>query len=146
MDDFDFDGPRSRAMLEELGRYVVADPYPFAVDLEKCHGSWLATVGGKEIFDWAGYFGSKLIAHNHPGLSEPEYVKRLVIAANNKTANPDFLTPECLDYYRLLHELAPACMKHPRLEVYTVNSGAEAVENMMKYFINLHHAQRVAAG
>jgi L-lysine 6-transaminase len=146
MDDLDFDGPRSRAMLQELGRYVVADPYPFGVDLEKCHGTWLATIGGKEIFDWAGYFGSKLIAHNHPGLSEPDYVKRLVIAANNKTANPDFLTPECLDYYRLLHELAPTGMKNPRLEVYAVNSGAEAVENMMKYFINLHHAQRVAAG
>jgi len=31
---------------------------------------------------------------------EAEYVKRLVCAANNKIANPDFLTPECLEYYR----------------------------------------------
>ena len=30
-------------------------------------------------------------------------------------------------------------MRNPKLEVYAVNSGAEAVENMMKYFINLHH-------
>jgi L-lysine 6-transaminase len=76
--------------------------------LEKSHGSWLATLDGRRIFDWAGYFGSKLIAHNHPGLSEPEYLRNLVLAANNKTANPDFLTPQCLDYYRLLHELAPS--------------------------------------
>jgi L-lysine 6-transaminase len=137
---------RSAAMLAELGRYVVADPYPFVVDLEKCHGPWLVTLEGREIFDWAGYYGAKLIAHNHPGLSDPAYLKRLIVAANNKIANPDFLTPQCLDYYRLLHELAPACMRDPRLEVYVVNSGAEAVENMMKYFINLHHQKLAKIG
>jgi L-lysine 6-transaminase len=136
----------SAQMLEELSRYVIAEPYPFVLDLEKCHGSWLVTLEGKEIFDWAGYFGSKLIAHNHPGLSEPEYLRKLIVAANNKTANPDFLTPECLDYYHLIHELAPVSMRNPRLEVYTVNSGAEAVENMMKYLINLHHQRLRQAG
>jgi L-lysine 6-transaminase len=133
-------------MLAELGRYVVAEPYPFVLDLEKCHGPWLVTLEGREIFDWAGYYGSKLISHNHPGLSEPEYLRQLVIAANNKIANPDFLTPQCLEYYRLLHELAPRCMRDPRLEVYAVNSGAEAVENMMKYFINLHHQKLARSG
>ena len=132
--------------LAELGKYVVADPYPFVIDLEKCHGPWLVTLEGNAIFDWAGYYGAKLIAHNHPGLSEPDYLKRLVVAANNKIANPDFLTPQCLDYYRLMHGLAPSCMRDPRLEVYVVNSGAEAVENMMKYFINLHHQKLVRAG
>jgi L-lysine 6-transaminase len=131
----------SAAMLEELARYVVADPYPFVLDLARCHDSFLVTVEGREIFDWAQYFGSKLIAHNHPGLYEPDYLRELSLAANNKTANPDFLTPQCLAYYRTLHELAPRCMNDPRLEVYVVNSGAEAVENMMKYFINLHYNQ-----
>src|ERR1700692_706563 len=101
---------RSQQMLAELGKYGVAEAYPFVVDLEKCHGAWLVTLEGQEIFDWAGYFGSKLIAHNHPGLSETLYTKQLLLAANNKTANPDFLTPQCLDYYRLLYELAPLCM------------------------------------
>ncbi len=133
-------------MLDELSRYVIAEPYPFIVDLEKSHGSFLATEDGREIFDWAGYFGSKLVAHNHPGLSEPEYVRNLVLAANNKVANPDFLTPQCLDFYRLVYELAPLKMRNPRLEVYAVNSGAEAVENMMKYFINLHHQKLKRAG
>jgi L-lysine 6-transaminase len=136
----------SQQMLAELSHYVVADPYPFVLDLSRCHGSWLVTLEGQEIFDWAGYFGSKLIAHNHPGLYEPEYLKQLSLAANNKTANPDFLTPQCLEYYRLLYELAPAGMRNPKLEVYVVNSGAEAVENMMKYFINLHHHRLKNAG
>jgi len=129
---------KSNEMIEELRRYVKVDPYPFAVDIERSKGMYLATVEGRRIFDWAGYFGAKLLGHNHPGLNDPAYVKHLTLAANNKVANPDFLTPECLDYYRLLYENAPQCMRGPGLEVYAVNSGAEAVENMMKYLLVLH--------
>lgn len=141
-----FPGPISAAMLDELSNYVIATPYPFVLDLEKCEGMWLQTVDGQRLFDWAGYFGSKLIGHNHPGLYEPEYVKRLVRAANNKVANPDFLTKECLDYYRMLYRVAPDVMKSDNLEVYAVNSGAEAVENMMKYLIAKYNLKRMEKG
>jgi L-lysine 6-transaminase len=133
-------------MLLEMGNYVIAEPYPFAVDIEKCHGMYLATVDGQELFDWAGYYGSKLIAHNHPGLYEPEYLKRLQVAANNKIANPDFLTKECLDYYRLIYQNAPEVMKSDDLEVYVVNSGAEAVENMMKYMVAKYNQKCLVSG
>jgi L-lysine 6-transaminase len=132
-------GPQAAAMIEELSHYVIADVQPVVVDLERSEGMWLMTADGQKIFDWAGYYASKLLGHNHPGLYEPDYLRRLARAANNKVANPDFLTAECLEYYRTLHRLAPRCMRNPKLEVYAVNSGAEAVENMMKYFINLHH-------
>lgn len=141
-----FPGPVSSAMLEELGRYVIATPHEFVVDLEKCEGMYLATVDGQRIFDWAGYYGSKLIGHNHPRLYEPEYVTRLARAANNKVANPDFLTPECLEYYRMVYRLAPESMKGDGLEVYAVNSGAEAVENMMKYLVSKFNLKRQNKG
>jgi L-lysine 6-transaminase len=133
-----FPGPKSAALIQELSRYVVVEPYPFVLDLARCRGMWLTTVDDQRIFDWAGYYGAKLLGHNHPRLETPEYTRRLALAANNKVANPDFLTPECLAYYRMLYELAPRCMRNDQLEVYAVNSGAEAVENMMKYMINLH--------
>lgn len=139
--------PQSAALIAELQRYVVVDPQPFVLDLSKGHGSFLVTIEGEEILDFGGYYGSKLIAHNHPGLNDPDYVHRLVVAANNKVPNPDFLTRECLEYYRLLMQLAPRCMKQsPSLEVYAVNSGAEAVENMMKYLINLYDERRLKPG
>jgi L-lysine 6-transaminase len=130
-------------MLAELNRYVVATPQPFAVDLEHSEGMYLATVDGQRLFDWAGYYGSKLLGHNHPGLYEPDYLRRLARAANNKVANPDFLTQECLDYYRMLYRIAPENMKGDGLEVYAVNSGAEAVENMMKYLVAMFNAKRM---
>lgn len=141
-----FPGPKSREMIDELKRYVIVEPKPFVVDLAGSRGMWLATVDDQRIFDWCGYFGSRLLGHNHPALSEPLYLQRLQLAANNKVANPDFLTRECLDYYRLLHALAPGCMRCDSLEVYAVNSGAEAVENMMKYLINLHDQKWAARG
>ncbi len=141
-----FPGPRSAEMLDEMRKYVVFEPYPFALDLERCEGMYLATVDGQRLFDWAGYYGSKLIGHNHPGLFEPDYLRRLSIAANNKTANPDFLTPECLNFYRFLVDHAPACMRGLSLEVYAVNSGAEAVENMMKYMISRFNSNRAKEG
>jgi L-lysine 6-transaminase len=138
--------PASAAMLDELGRYVIAEPFPFCVDIKASRGLKLATVDGGTITDWSGLYGSRLLGYNHPRLYEPEYVADLVAAANNKMANPDFLTPECLSYYRLLHRLHPICMEGERVEVYAVNSGAEAVENMMKYFINLHQKKKGAKG
>ncbi|MEW6322224.1 MAG: aminotransferase class III-fold pyridoxal phosphate-dependent enzyme [Acidobacteriota bacterium] len=139
-------GPVSAELLAELQRYVVAEPRPFAIDLARSSGMYLVTVEGERLFDWTGYYGAKLIAHNHPALYEPEYAQRLLVAANNKTANPDFVTPECVAYYRELYSLAPRCMRNPELELYVVNSGAEAVENLMKYLLNLHHHRLLAEG
>ena len=141
-----YPGPVSKSMLNELQSYVVCEPQPFVLDLAGGEGMWLKTVDGQKLFDWMGYYGSKLIGHNHPGLYEESYLRRLSVAANNKTANPDFLTPECLDYYRLIHRIAPRVMQGPNLEVYAVNSGAEAVENMMKYLISRFNTLRMKRG
>jgi len=107
---------------------------------------WIHTIDGQRVFDWGGYYGSKLLGHNRPELRRPAYLRRLALAAGTKLPNPDFLSAECLAYYRLVHALAPRVMRNPRLEVYAVNSGAEAVENMMKYLINLHDEKQRRRG
>jgi L-lysine 6-transaminase len=135
---------KSKVYLDEFSKYVIMQPFPFVVDLKNSHGMWIHTVDGDELFDWCGYYGSKFIGHNHPKMFEPEYIEKLIYAANNKMANPDFLTPECVEYYRKLYSLAPKCMVNPNLEIYAVNSGAEAIENLLKYFINLYDAKMIA--
>ena len=132
------------ALLKEFRGYVIMEPRPFVIDLERCDGMYLVTLEGRRIFDWANYYASKLIGHNHPRLYEPEYVKRLVRAANNKVSSPDYVTTELIEYYRLLHQIAPKCMKNPELEIFTLNSGAEAVENALKYMLKLYYEK--AAG
>ncbi|MBF0362920.1 MAG: aminotransferase class III-fold pyridoxal phosphate-dependent enzyme [Oligoflexia bacterium] len=125
-------------MLDELKDYFIEDPNPFAIDLSKSHGMWLATVDGVEIFDWCAIYASKLIGFNHPRMREPHYIEKLITAANNKLSNPYYLTEDSLTFYRLIHKLKPKCMRGEKVKVMTTNSGAEAVENMMKYLITLH--------
>jgi L-lysine 6-transaminase len=141
-----FPGPVSAAMLDEMRNYVIYDPYPFVLDLAKGKGMELETVDGQRLFDWVGYYGSRLLAHNHPDMVESEFLQRLGMVATHKVANPDFLTPECLAYYRMLHRVAPESMRNDHLEVYAVNSGAEAVENMMKYLVSRFNCKHRAAG
>lgn len=131
--------PDEKALLEEFRSYVIMEPRPFVIDLDRCDGMYLVTLEGRKIFDWANYYASKLIGHNHPKLYEPEYVKRLVRAANNKVAVVDYVTTDLVEYYRLLHRIAPRCMKNPELEIFTLNSGAEAVENALKYMLKLYY-------
>jgi L-lysine 6-transaminase len=139
-------GAKSKKIIDELKKYVVFEPYTFALDLAQCKGMNLKTVDGDILIDWTGFYASRLIGMNHPKLMETEYLRRLSVVANNKIANPDFPTPECLEYYRLIYSLAPECMRNPNLEVYAVNSGAEAVENMMKYMISLHQEAMIKKG
>ena len=139
-------GEKSKEVLDELQKYIIVDPHPYAVDLAASKGMYMATIDGDMLFDWGGYYGAKLLSHNHPGLFEEDYLKELAMVANHKVANPDFLTPQCLAYYRLMRKLAPKCMENPNLELYVVNSGAEAVENMLKYLINMHDAKRQSQG
>jgi len=139
-------GPKDKALLDEMRGYSIMEPRPFVIDLERSEGSYLVTTDGQRLFDWASYYGSKLIGHNHPRLYEPEYLKRLSRAANNKVSNPDFVTTELVEYYRLLRRLTPRCMEGPDVEVFTVNSGAEACEQALKYMVKLYHERASAAG
>ena len=45
-----------------------------------------------------------------------------------------------------MYENAPAVIVNKDLEVYVVNSGAEAVENMMKYLVSKYNQKCIAAG
>ena len=76
-------------MIEELRRYVVMSPRPFAIDLANSRGMYLATVDGERLFDWAGYYGSKLLGHNHPGLSDPQYMRRLCLERLTKESSSE---------------------------------------------------------
>lgn len=132
-------GPKGKVLLDEMSGYSIMAPRPFVIDLEKSEGSYIVTTDDQRLFDWASYYGSKLIGHNHPRLYELEYLQRLSRAANNKVSNPDFVTPELVEYYRLLRRLTPKCIEGPLVEVFTVNSGAEACEQALKYMVKLYH-------
>lgn len=136
-------------LIDEFRDYVIMEPRHFVIDLSKCSGSHLVTVEGRKIFDWVNYYASKLIGHNHARLFEQEYLKRLSYAANNKVSNPDFVTPEIVAYYKLAMQIAPRCMLDSNSsgkftgKIFTLNSGAEAMENGLKYLVSKWQKNRI---
>ena len=118
-----FPGPLSLNLCSIMNQLGVMETRPFAIDLAASQGMYLKTVDGQNIFDWAGYYGSKLLGHNHSCYFDPEYEQRILLAARNRTANPDFVTQELVDYYQFLHDIAPTCIKYSDFRVYTLNSG-----------------------
>ena len=105
-----YPGPKSKPLIEEMERLGVMGTRPFVINLDKSKGMYLRTIDGQDIFDWAGYYGARLLGHNHPAYSNWRYQKKILTAARNKIANPDFVTQELLDYYRFLHAVRPKCM------------------------------------
>ncbi|KAK3286742.1 hypothetical protein CYMTET_5720 [Cymbomonas tetramitiformis] len=141
-----FPGPKSKTVIADFRKLIRTYPWPFVVDVEACKGLYIHTVDGQRILDFAGLYGSLLLRYNHPRMTTPEVAAKLAVAATTKLANPDFLSVQCYDYYKLLHRIRPKSFSSEKTQVYVVNSGAEAVENCMKYALKLQQEKLEALG
>jgi len=113
-----------------LDRYQLADGYPFVLDLERSHGSWLTdSVTGKEYLDMFTCFASWPVGYNHPMMREGSFSKRLLAAAENNPANSDLYTGMMAEFVETFATKAsPEGYDHH----FWVAGGALAVENAMK--------------
>ena len=113
-----------------LGRHQLADGYPFVLDLERSHGSWLTDgVTGKEYLDMFTCFASWPIGYNHPMMREEAFSKRLLIAAENNPANSDLYTGMMAEFVETFaSKVTPEGYDHH----FWVAGGSLAVENALK--------------
>mmetsp|Transcript_27134 Transcript_27134/g.32941 ORF Transcript_27134/g.32941 Transcript_27134/m.32941 type:complete len:471 (+) Transcript_27134:318-1730(+) len=133
-----YPGPVSQGLLGDFMTCLQTYPWPFVVDLAASSGAWLATVDDQKILDVGGLYGARLLGYNHKKMVTAAVQSKLALAATTKLANPDFLSPQCLEYYQLMKKLQPKAFKNSDSQVYVVNTGAEAVENCMKYILKRH--------
>jgi L-lysine 6-transaminase len=115
---------------ETLGRYQLADGYPFVLDLERSHGAWMVDAAtGKEYLDMFTCFASWPVGYNHPMVLEEEFSKRLLVAAQNNPANSDLYTGMMAEFVEAFAtRVSPEGYDHH----FWVSGGALAVENAMK--------------
>ncbi|KAK3286741.1 hypothetical protein CYMTET_5719 [Cymbomonas tetramitiformis] len=141
-----FPGTKSKAMITDFHKIIRTYPWPFVVDVGECEGLYISTVDNQKILDFGGLYGSLLLRYNHPRMTTPEVAAKLATAATTKLANPDFLSLQCYEYYKLLHRIRPKSFSSEKTQVYVVNSGAEAVENCMKYVLKLQQEKLESLG
>ena len=115
---------------EILSRHQLADGFPFVLDLERSHGSWLVDArDGTEYLDGFTCFASWPIGYNHPGLMEPEFSAELLRTARTKPSNSDLYTREMAAFVDAFatRVTPPGFPFH-----FWVAGGALAVENALK--------------
>jgi L-lysine 6-transaminase len=115
---------------ETLKRHQLADGYPFVLDLQKSHGSWLHDARtGTDLLDFFTCFASWPIGYNHPRMSEPEFSAELLTAARNNPANSDLYT---VSMARFVEAFATRVTPQGFPYHFWISGGALANENAIK--------------
>jgi len=121
-------GPRSREILERKAR-VVAEPLSvyLPVVVSEAHGALLTDVDGNTFVDFSGGVGCLNVGYSHP---------RVVEAAQEQIArftHTDFTIVPYESYVSLAERLCRLVPIAGEVRAAFFNSGAEAVENAVKF-------------
>jgi L-lysine 6-transaminase len=115
---------------EVLKSHQLADGFPFVLDLDRSHGSWLHdSRAGREYLDFFTCFAAWPIGYNHPGMREPRFVEEIVRCAIHNPSNSDLYTTQMADF---VHAFATHVTPQGYPYHFWISGGALAVENAMK--------------
>ncbi|MDD3627795.1 MAG: L-lysine 6-transaminase [bacterium] len=113
-----------------LSKYILADGYPFVVDLKNSKGSYMLDAKtGKKYLDFFTFFASFPIGYNHPKMTTISFMEKLAQVAVNKPSNSDLYTVEMAEFVQAFANIAaPKEFKH----FFFISGGGLAVENSLK--------------
>jgi len=115
---------------KSLAKHMLVDGFPYVLDLDKSHGCYLVDKAtGREYLDFFTFFASNALGHNHPGLREKRFRKRIGEIALVKPSNSDLYTVEMAEFVDTFARVAVP----PNLpNLFFIDGGALAVENALK--------------
>ena len=121
---------RPQDVRSVIGSRMLADGLDLVLDLEKSQGVKLYDSNkDRYLLDFFGFFASNPVGINHPGLSDPDFLKDLMLAAKTKVTNSDIYTRQMAEFVETLsREATPDYMKY----FFFVSGGSLAVENALK--------------
>jgi 4-aminobutyrate aminotransferase/(S)-3-amino-2-methylpropionate transaminase len=121
-------GPRSREILERIGRSVAAPlAVTFPVVAESARGATLTDVDGNTFVDFAGGVGCLNVGHSHPDVvaAAQEQLERF--------SHTDFTIVPYEVYATLAERLGALAPISGPVKAAFFNAGTEAVENAVKF-------------
>lgn len=122
-------GPRSAQLKERHGQFQDARTIHFYQDAKRSLGNYLVDIDGNVLLDLYGHIAAVPVGYNHPELLAAWRSGRFDWTAGFRPALGVAPAPEWVDIveHTLMH-IAPPGMNR----VFTVTTGAEAVENALK--------------
>lgn len=120
----------AKQVHETLRRHQLTDGYPFVMDLERSHGSWLHdALTGDEYLDFFTCFASWPVGYNHPATEDAAFREEISLVARHKPASSDLYTSHMAEFVDAFATKAtPEGFDHH----FWISGGALAVENALK--------------
>ena len=132
-------GPLSLALKARHGAMQDTRTVHFYQDAKKSLGNYLVDVDGNTMLDVYGHIAAVPLGYNHPDLLHAWRSGRFDWCAGWRPSLGVAVPPEWVDVCDALMRVAPKDMPH----VFTVTTGAEAVENALKAaFVHLAARRR----
>jgi L-lysine 6-transaminase len=128
-----------------LRAHMLVDGFHIVPDLVRSHGSYLVDERENRTYlDFFSNFASQALGWNHPGLQDPEFRERLLVAALHKPANSDVYTRYFAEFVATFAEVAvpPSHRQH----LFFIEGGALAVENALKAAFDWKVRRNLARG
>ena len=117
-------------VLQELGKYILADGFEIVYDEMGSHGAFLRDAKtGREYLDFFTCFASTPIGQNHPKMLQPEFIDYLGKISINKPSNSDLYSEAMASFVKTFFEIAvPSTFSYS----FFIEGGALAIENALK--------------
>jgi hypothetical protein len=131
-------GPRSEALRLRHGGMQDARTVHFYQDAQKSAGNYIVDVDGNTLLDVYGHIAALPLGYNHPDLLHAWKSGRFDWCAGWRPSLGVAVPPEWVGVVESLMRVAPAGMT----QVFTVTTGAEAVENALKAALVWHASRR----
>ncbi|MFM8840980.1 MAG: L-lysine 6-transaminase [bacterium] len=117
-------------VLQELGKYILADGFEIVFDETGSHGAFLKDAKtGKEYLDFFTCFASTPIGMNHPKMLTPEFIDHLGRISINKPSNSDLYSEAMASFVKTFFTIA---VPKPFSYSFFIEGGAMAIENALK--------------
>lgn len=120
-------GPRARKLVSLDKKYSVISTMAYPLVIKTGKGSYLEDVDGNRFLDFASNVASTPLGYKHP--AHMKVLKRFTKQGAHKIAGQDFYCEEKVKLAKKLMEITPKKLT----KIFLINSGAEAVENAIKF-------------
>ena len=120
-------GPKARKIVSQDRKYSVISTMAYPLVIRSGRGPYLEDVDGNRFLDFASNVASTPLGYRHP--AHMAVLKKFAQNDAHKIAGQDFYCEEKAALAKKLVEITPKKLK----KVFLINSGAEAVENAIKF-------------
>lgn len=123
---------------ETASKFIQLDHLDVVYDIERSYGNYFYdSKSNRALLDCFSFIASNPIGHNHPGLNDPDFEKKLLKVAKTKPSNSDILTEEYVSFLETFDRVLNPGKWFKRY--FFVSGGTLAVDNALKTAFDWKH-------